>query len=340
MPEILLVAAVCAMVMTLAFVWMLRPVRRGETLLRALLAGAGATSVAVSVGGATRAETVEFLLAASFAVAPLSVVVGATAQVVSPKSRGLPWALVGVWSLIVYPACVIVPPLVFEMCHASECRVQDFGGGLALLVSAAAAVVLARQTTTDAAPTGWAQLAMPVLGVWAAAVVWLASLEGVVDAYTPRILLAAVVAPIGGAIAWVVVDVLHGAAQHPLRSAADGVLAGIIAIVPGAASVSFPWSLMVGALAGAAGAIVFRLQPLASTGRVVRWALVVLTTAAIGYLAPAVVGDSLGFMFSGRITAVVPPALAFLAVVAVGVLATGPIWARGGSMSRVDSPRR
>ena len=36
-------------------------------------------------------------------------------------------------------------------------------------------------------------------------IAWLAHLEGVVDAYTPRIALAAVVAPVASAVGWVVV---------------------------------------------------------------------------------------------------------------------------------------
>ena len=327
MPELLLVSALCCAAMTVALVRMLRPVRRGETALRALLATVCAASVTVSAGVATGADTAEFLLASSFAVAPVSILLAAAAEEARPGRRGVGWALVAVWALVVYPVCAVIPPLVFDACAASECRVQDFGGGLALLVSAAAAVLLAWRVSTDAVREDWRHFALPVLGVWVSGAVWLASLEGVLDAYTPRILLAALVAPIGGAIAWVLVDALRRAPRHPLRSAADGVLAGLVAIVPGAAGISFPWSLLVGALAGASAALVFGLRRLSSAGRAGHWALVVLASTAIGYLAPAVAGDSIGFVFSGRITAVVPPALAFLAVAAAGVLLTVPVWA-------------
>jgi hypothetical protein len=96
----------------------------------------------------------------------------------------------------------VVPPLVFRMCGSIECRVEDFGGGLALLASAAASVLLAWRTRTADAQHSWRGLALPAVVIWGAGAVWLASLEGVIDDYTPRILLAALLAPVGGAIAW------------------------------------------------------------------------------------------------------------------------------------------
>jgi ammonia channel protein AmtB len=254
---------------------------------------------------------------------------GAAAEEARPGRRGVAWALVLTWGLVVFPVCAVVPPLVFGLCEASECRVEDFGGGLALLVSSAASVLLAWRVPGVGARESWVRFALPVSAIWVAGGVWLASLEGVADAYTPRILLAALVAPVGGAIAWVVVDLLRREERHPLRSASDGVLAGLVAILPGAAGISFPWSLAVGAFAGATAALVFGLRRLSSAGRAAHWALVVLSSTAVGYLAPAVAGDSIGFLFSGRIAALAPPILAILAVAAIGMLATAPIWVIG-----------
>jgi ammonia channel protein AmtB len=330
MPELLLLAALCCAAMTAALMRMLRPPRPVETLIRAGAVAAGAATVSVSVGTLTGADTAAFYLASSFATAPVSVLLGAAAEEARPGRRGIAWALALVWGLVVFPACAVVPPLVFGLCTASECRVEDFGGGLALLASSAASVLLAWRAPATAARESWTRFALPVVVLWAAGALWLVSLEGVVDSYTPRILIAALVAPVGGAAAWMLVDVLRRASRHPLRSAADGLLAGLVAIVPGAAGISFPWSLAVGALAGAAAALVYGLRRLSSAGRAGHWALVVLASTAIGYLAPAVSGDSIGLLFSGRIAALVPPLLAILAVVAVGVLATVPIWAIGG----------
>ena len=329
MPALLLVAALCCAVMTGALVRMLRPTRVGETLVRAVVTVAGAAGVSLTAGVASGADTAEFFLASSFAAAPVSVLLGAAAEEARPGRRGVAWALALAWGLVVYPLCAVVPPLVFRMCAASECRVEDFGAGLALFVSSAASVLLAWRAQADTTRESWTRFALPVLTIWLAGALWLASLEGVIDAYTLRILLAALLAPLGGALAWVLADVLRRAERHPLRSAADGVLAGLVAIVPGAAGISFPWSLAVGALAGAVAALVYGLRRLSSAGRAGHWALVVLASTAVGYLAPAVSGDSIGFLFSGRIAALVPPTLAFLAVAAVGMLVTAPIWAIG-----------
>lgn len=326
MPEMLLIAAVCCAVMTAALMRMLRPGRPAETVIRAAAAASGAAAVSVGAGVLTGADTAGFLLCSAFAAAPVSVLLGAAAEEARPGRRGLAWALVLVWGVVVFPLCAVVPPLVFRMCGSSECRVEDFGGALALLVSAAVSVLLAWRAPAPGAGESWRRFALPVTAIWGAGALWLASLEGVVDAYTPRILFAGVVAPLGGALAWTLVDVLRRVPRHPARSAADGVLAGFAAILPGAAGISFPWTLAVGALAGAAGALVYGLRRLASAGRAAHWALVVLASAAIGYLAPAVSGDSLGLFFSGRIGALAPPVVAFLAVAVVGMLATAPLW--------------
>ncbi|MGN6273315.1 MAG: hypothetical protein ACTHMQ_09515 [Protaetiibacter sp.] len=335
MPELLLLSALCCAVMTAALVRMLRPPNVAEAALRAGATAAAAASVSVTFGLLTGADTAAFFLASSFAAAPVSVLLGAAAQEARPGRRGVAWALTLVWALVVFPVCAVVPPLAFRLCEASECRVEDFGGGLALLVSSAASVLLAWRVPAAAERESWVRFALPVLVVWLAGGFWLASLEGVIDGYTVRILLAASVAPLGGAVAWVAVDVLRRAERHPLRSAADGVLAGLVSILPGAAGISFPWSLAVGGFAGATAALVFGLRRLSSAGRAGHWALVVLASTAVGYLAPAVAGDSIGLLFSGRIAALAPPILAIFAVATIGMLATAPIW----SIGRTRTPR-
>jgi hypothetical protein len=83
---------------------------------------------------------------------------------------------------------------------------------------------------------------------------------------------------------------------------------------------------VVGALAGSAAALVFGARRIASAGRAGHWALVALTATAIGYLAPAISGDTIGFMFSGRIAAFLPPLATFLAVAAFGIVTSAPAW--------------
>ena len=326
MPELLFVSALACAVMTAGLVRMLRPPRRSAAVVRALAAAAVAAAVVVPLGAVTGAETTSYLLASAFAAGPVSVLLGGAAQEVAPGRGGVAWALVLTWAGIVFPVASVVPPLVLAGCDASECRAEDFGGALALLVTSAAAVLPAWRAPSSGVREGWARFALPALVVWLAAVVWLASLEGVIDAYTPRILLAAVVAPAGGAAGWLLVDVLKGTPRHPVRSAADGALAGLVAIVPGVAGISFPWSLVVGVLAGAAAAVVYGSRRLSSGGRAGHWALVVLASTAIGYLAPAITGDTIGFVFTGRIAALLPPVAAFASAAALGLVLSVPSW--------------
>lgn len=337
MPELLLVAAAACAAMTVAVLRMVRPPRRAESVIRSLLALVLGGGASVALGAWTGAESVPFLLASSFALVPVALLVDGAAEEAAPGQSVVAWTLVLVWAGIVYPLAAIAPSVVFAGCEDGECRVEDFGGALALFVSAAASVMLAWRAPSSDAREGWGRFALPAVAIWASGAVWLSSLEGVVDAYTPRILLAAVLAPVGGAAAWLLVDLLRRARRHPVRSAADGLLAGLVAIAPGAAGISFPWSLAVGALAGAAAALVYGSRRLSSGGRAGHWALVVLASTAVGYLAPAVSGDTVGFVFSGRITALFPPVAAFAAVAGFGLLASIPAWLLARRSRRTES---
>ncbi|QEO10161.1 hypothetical protein [Protaetiibacter larvae] len=340
MPALVALAALASAVMTVAVAAMFRPAGRRVAVLRAILATALATVVTAGAGTALRADTPEFLMSVSFAVAPVAILLGAAAEEAAPGRRRVAWSLVLGWALVVFPASVIVPPLVFAACTMPECRVEDFGGGLALLVSSAASALLAWRAHVHGAEQGWARFAVPVLVLWLGGALWLMSLEGAIDSYTGRILLAALLSPLAGGAAWLIVDLLRQASRHPLRSVADGVVAGLVAIVPGAATVSFPWSATVGAAAGAAAALVYGARRIASAGRGGHWALVVLASTAIGYLAPAVSGDTIGLLFSGRIAALLPPLAAFLAIAAFGVVTSVPSWLMRGPRRASDATRR
>ncbi|AYF99147.1 ammonium transporter [Protaetiibacter intestinalis] len=326
MFALLVASFLASVVMAAAVVAMLRPPDPGEVVLRAVTATFLACGMTVLVGLLTDADTAEFLLALALGVAPVTVLLGAAAGEAAPGERRVARSLVYLWAGIVFPLCVVVPALVFRGCATPECRVEDFGGGLPLLVSSAASVLLAWRAHEAGPERGWLRFSLAVAVLWLGVAVWLASLEGAIDPYTGRILLAAVASPAGGAIAWLLVDVLRRAERHPVRSLADGVVAGLVAIVPGAATVSFPWSLLVGALAGAVAALVFGARRLASAGRAGHWALVVLSSTAVGYLAPAISGDTIGLVFSGRIAALLPPLVAFTAVGAIGVFTSAISW--------------
>ena len=162
------------------------------------------------------------------------------------------WTLVLAWAVVIFPAAVVVPPLISSSCTALECTIEDFGGALALLISSGSLVLLAwlpggrRPAARQLERGTWRSVGGPVLLLWLGFVVWLAHLEGAIDEYIPRIVIAAVLAPIAGAAGWLLVDLLRASGQHPGRSLVFGVLAGMVAIVPGAVTVSFPWSLLVG----------------------------------------------------------------------------------------------
>ncbi len=327
MPALLALSAIAGAVMAAAVVWLVRPADRVEVILRGLVATVLAATVTTVTGVLTSAEEPVFLLGVSFGAAPVAILLGAAAGEAAPGRRSVARLLVWTWAGLVFPICVVVPALLYRLCGAPECRVEDFGGSLALLVSSAASVLLAWRAHSVAEGAGWVRFGVPVALLWIAAAAWLVSLEGAIDAYTGRILLAALLSPVAGGIGWLLVDLLRQSGRHPLRSYADGVIAGLVAIVPGAASVSFPWSTVVGASAGAAAALVFGAKRIASAGRAGHWALVTLTATAIGYLSPAISGDTIGFMFSGRIAAFVPPLATFLAVAAFGVVTSTPAWA-------------
>ena len=63
-----------------------------------------------------------------------------------------------------------------------------------------------------------------------------------------------------------------------------------------------------------------------AAGVATRWAVTIIVATAIGYFAPPVSGDTVGFLFSARIGGLVPPATAFIAVALLSLLASAPLW--------------
>lgn len=303
--------------------------RRRRAVTRAVLALLFALVVTVTGGVLSGAETLDFLIGVTLAAGPVAMLLGAAADDSFAERRGWADAVVYVWAGIVFPLSVIVPGVVLSSCASPDCRVEDFGGALPLLVSSAASALFAWGAKEDAPSIPWVRFAIAAAVVWVSGALWLTSLEGAIDAYTPRILATAFFGPLGGAAAWLLADQLRGRGGEPGRSAANGALAGFIAILPGAATLSFPWSLAVGALAGLAAALVYGARRMSHAGRAGHWAGVVLTATAVGFFAPAVSGDTIGFIFSGRIGALVPPVGMFLAVAGFGVLVTAPLWLVG-----------
>ncbi len=290
--------------------------------LPAVVATLAAVAVTTGAGVAADAAPTGFLIAlAAFA---LPVLIGVDATVSASGARGLArWLVPLAWGAVVFPLATIVPLALTRGCTALDCRIDDFGGALPLVVSSAAFALLA-PTARGSGRRPDRPLFPAVLVLWLAFAVWIASLEGALDAYIPRILVHALVVPAAAALGWVVVDRLRGVDRPVGRSLIFGLLAGIVAAMPGTVTVGMPWALITGALAGALGGLAFgsRLRPPGPR----RWALSLLVAALVGLLAPAISGDAAGAIFTARFVGVTTPVLAFAATAIAAAIISVPIW--------------
>jgi ammonium transporter, Amt family len=322
---------------TLAIFQLVRPVIGGRMVWPAIVAAALCTIVTSAVGVLTGAARLDYLLGICAFVLPVLVLLEAAA-IGSGSDRLARWVLMLTWGLIVFPGAALIPLVLTEPCRFSGCGFEDFGGALPLFVSAAAYVLLA-WSPPDAVPAPQvrgSEAIAGVLGFWVAFALWLTSLEADLDAYIPRILLAGVVGPAAGALGWLLVDVLKATGRAPTRSLGFGFLAGIAATASGAVIVSFPWSAVVGVLAGIVGALIHSARPLATGALAPRWGLTLLGATAVGFLAPPVSGDTVGILFSAQVGVLATPLLAFIGVALGAALVSAPVWV----LLRRRQPRR
>lgn len=300
--------------------------------LRAVLAAAVASSVACTLGVLLDLEYPDFLLALSVAVGPLSLVVGSVLETAGARTAEVRAIVMG-WAAVAFPFAVLAPPLIASACGSADCSAEDFGGVLAVVVSTASAALVGvfalgrrREVTGPSeAPAGasfaWARIAVGAGIMWLSAAVWLVSLEGVIDEYMVHIATSAILAPLGGLFAWGAVLVGRGVDPRQPRTLLGGLGSGFIAVLAGAASLSPASALLTGVLGAAVGAGILgtRTGPVSSR----RGAIAALAVAAVGLMAPAVVGATTGFVFSGRLGAVVPPAALFVLVAAGSAVVAG-----------------
>lgn len=214
-----------------------------------------------------------------------------------------------VWGLVVLPIAAIAPLALTAGCAGTGCALQDFGGSLPLVVSSAGFLIAVGVRVSPPAPR-----LLPSVVIAAAGVVWIATMEGAIDAYLPRLILTGAIVPIAAALAWTVVDALSRRASR--RSPVLGLLAGVVAMIPGAAVLGWPWAIVLGAVAGAAGSAVagrWRRSP--------RLAPAALVVGLVGLVAPALVGDEVGIIITAdAVTVGVALALA-AGVIVLGVAA-------------------
>ncbi|CAN5389426.1 hypothetical protein BH11ACT3_BH11ACT3_11510 [soil metagenome] len=310
---------------------LVRPILRGRMVWAAVAAAAATIAVTTAAGLIAAVAPASFLVGLGVFTLPVLILLE-TAAAASGADRFARWLLMLVWGLVVFPAALIVPLLVTRDCADAGCGFVDFGGALPLLASAAAFVLLAwlpagvheHAPAMDARASHRAILA--IAAVWLAFAVWLAHLEGVIDAYIPRIMLAAAVGPAAAALGWLIVDRLREVRRPVTRSLGLGLVAGIAATLPGAVSVGMPWSPIVGALAGALGALVFSTAAASRAGLASRWGLAVLVATAVGFLAPAISGEAVGVLFTARWAGLSAPVLAFVGVTLFAMLVSAPVW--------------
>ena len=312
---------------TLAIYQLVRPVLGGRMVWPAIVAALLTTLVTSGVGMLSGAARFDYLLGISAFALPVLVLLEAAA-IGSGADRLARWVLMLAWGLVVFPGAALIPLIVTEPCRFTGCGFEDFGGALPLFVSAAAYVVLAWTPPDVVVPAQvrGSEAIAGVLGFWVAFALWLTSLEAAVDEYIPRILLAGVVGPAAAALGWLLVDKLKATGRAPTRSLGFGFLAGIAATASGAVIVSFPWSLVVGALAGIAGALIHSARPLAVGGTAPRWGLTLLGATAVGFLAPPISGDTIGILFSAQVGVLLTPLMAFLGVALGAALVSAPVW--------------
>jgi len=327
---IVLVGVAASLLAAGAVLALVRPVLRARMLGPAVIATLASGVLVVVPGRLLGLGSPEFLIGIAAFALPVMLLLeaAATASGADAFARRL---LMLVWGLVVFPVSALLPLALTSGCLAPECGFEDFGAALPLLVSSSAFVVLAwlpagvhERAALDRSSGRRAVVAGLVL--WLAAAVWLAHLEGVVDDFTPRILLAAVVGPLGGAVGWLVVDVLRDTRGSTARSLMLGLVAGMVATLPGAVTVGLPWLPITGLIAGGLAALLYSWRGVEGTSLAARWGVAILVAAGTGFLAPAISGDTVGIIFAARASVLTVPLLAFSAVAVFSVAVSAPVW--------------
>lgn len=327
MSPLVVVAVASGVLAAVAILRLVSPVLAGRRAWPALVTALVTTVLTIGGGLLADVATVEYLIGLCAFTLPVLVLLEAAA-IAGGADGAARWVLMLVWGIAVFPVSAILPLVATAGCTSPECGFSDFAGALPLFASASAFVVLAwRPSGTGSAAGGEVsslRSLAAVLAFWAAYIVWLASLEAAIDHYTLRIVLAAVVGPVSGAVGWLLVDFGRGASRSPIAGLASGLVAGMAAAASGAVTVSFPWSALVGALAGAVAALAYVVT--AGGTAATRWGVAVLAATVVGFLAPPISGDTVGVLFSAQASVLLTPLAAIVAVSIWSALASAPAW--------------
>ncbi len=330
MLALIAVGILAAALATAAVLQLARPLLAGRMVWPALGAAAVSAILTIGIGRLFDIASWGYLIGVAALAVPVLVLLEAAAIASGADSAGR-WILMLGWGAVVFPPAALVPLWLTASCAGTDCELEDFGGGLPLLVSSSAFVLLAWLPAgvverADPDPQDNRRAMLALLVVWLAFIVWLTQLEGAVDEYTTRIVLAAVIGPVFGALGWLLVDLLRNARRPIGRSLALGLIAGMAATLPGAVTVAVPWNLAVGALAGALGSVAYSGRASSAAGIATRWGLVILVASAVGFLAPAISGDTIGILFSAHLGVLTVPVVSFVGVSLLSLLVSAPVW--------------
>jgi Amt family ammonium transporter len=332
---------------TMAIAFLARPLLGGRMLWPALGAAAVAALLTIGLGRAFSIASWDYLIGLCAFAVPVLVLLE-VAAIGSGADRAGRWILMLGWGAIVFPVAALVPLWLTAGCAGTDCELEDFGGGLPLLVSSSAFVLLAWLPAgvlerADPDPHDNRRAMLGLLVFWVAFVVWLAQLEGAIDQFTPRIVVAGVIGPASSALVWLLVDRARNVKRPIGRSLVLGLIAGIAASMPGAVAVEFPWNVAVGALAGCLASLAYSGRVSSTAGIATRWGLVLLVASAVGFLAPAISGDTVGILFSAHLDVLSVPVLSFLAVSLFSLVVSAPAWVllrRHASRERIPAAIR
>jgi ammonium transporter, Amt family len=196
---------------------------------------------------------------------------------------------------------------------AAGMLVADLGGGAYVHIVAGAAA-LALLVVLGKQQLGWLQPGVQRRGIrplWPGASLvgalllcagWLGlnvAAEGVIDDVSARIVVNSLAAPLSGVVGWLLAEALSTGTVSR-SAAAEGMVAGLVAIAPACGSFAPGWAVALGLLSGAVCA--FTVLASRRRGRAGRFIVpdIHLVGATIGMLSIGVFGDSVGFIYNGN----------------------------------------
>lgn len=322
-----LAVAACALVLARGL--LATPGSHGRALGAAFVAWLAGSAIVLGIGIGARLVTPYYFIDLSAFALPVLVLLDASAVGGGAATRTR-WMLTLLWGAVVFPAAALIPPAVMAGCTSAQCGYQDFAGAVPLFLSSAVFVLpawLPRGSAVQwSVERSTAREVIAVVIGWIGFDIWLAAMEGALDDYVPGLLLAGVIGPIAGVVAWGVVNLL---AQHRMsveHILCGGLATGMVAMAPGAAALSFPWNAVVALVATAVAVGVHQARPVRDAGAAPRWGLTLLVASAIGLVAPALLGDPAGFIFSAEGIGFVAPIVTLVAVCILALAVSWPVW--------------